>query len=162
MHQLGIDVPQKTIQLLLDHQHTLAVSEGACGGLLSAALVAHEGASKFFDGSRLIYSLKSRLRLSGWKKDQIDDYTGPSVNSVTKLARTLRMEFGSPWVLCETGYAGPHDENTGQVFLAIINPNGETITKSIDTKVKDRVKNMHIFAQDAIDFLSETMESYYS
>lgn len=72
------------------------------------------------------------------------------------------MEFGSPWVLCETGYAGPHDDNTGEAFFAIIRPDGETITKSIVTEVKDRVNNMHIFAQDAIDFLSETMEAYYS
>lgn len=159
--EIEVTVPPRALELLLSHGHTLALSEGACGGLLSAALVAHEGASRFFDGTRMIYSLKSRLRLSGWDRERINEYTGPCVESAQRLARTLRMEFGSPWVLCETGYAGPHDAGTGKAFFAVIDPQGRVRVREVDTGLKDRVANMFAFAQAAVDFLGESLEEYY-
>lgn len=161
-NQIGVQLPQKTIEHLLNNGATLAISEGACGGLLSAAFVAHEGASRFFDGSRLIYSLKSRLRLSGWDKSQIDQYTGPSEQSAGKLARTLKMEFGSAWVLCETGYAGPHDSKTGDAFFVVIDPSGVTHARTLETGCRNRMENMHLFAQGAIDFLTEIIDNFYT
>ncbi|GMM35967.1 hypothetical protein DASC09_032920 [Saccharomycopsis crataegensis] len=100
-------IVEEIATILKSRNQTIAVSEAACGGILSAYLVAVAGASKFFQGGTLVYSLKSKLKLSGWSESEILSYTGPSKKSVLKQARNLRMELGSTYVLCESGFAGP-------------------------------------------------------
>lgn len=97
----------KISKILILKNETLAISEAACGGLLSAYLVSIPGASKFYIGGKLVYSLKQRLKLSGWTEEDISSYMGPSEQVALKLARTTKYELGSTYVLSETGFAGP-------------------------------------------------------
>ena len=153
-------------EILIRKNQTVSVSEGACGGLLSAYLISLPGASSFFDGGRSIYSLKSRLRLSGWNNQQINTYTGPCENVALKMARNLRVEFGSTYVLSETGYAGPstnvglgHDNGSindadakvGTVYLGICGPNGGHSCEMC-TESNDRSTNMQLFAKYSLQF----------
>ncbi|ODV84726.1 hypothetical protein CANARDRAFT_200184 [[Candida] arabinofermentans NRRL YB-2248] len=173
-----MDFPPKEIQLLVEEiadlllmkNQTLSVSEGACGGLLSAYIISLPGASKFFDGGRLTYSLKSRLRLSGWDKDQIRDYIGPSESVVLKLARNLRIEYGSNYVLSESGFAGPStnvgldnesitfsdDSKIGKVYLGISGPGGDRSCE-VNTGTEDRSENMQLFAKAGLEFLLKVL-----
>lgn len=158
-------------QILISRNQTVSVSEGACGGLLSAYLISLPGASKFFDGGRLIYSLKSRLRASGWNMEQIKSYTGPSEQVALKMARNMRIEFGSTYVLSETGYAGPstnvgldnqsiNDEDAliGTVYLGISGPNGN-ISCEMFTNSNDRSTNMQLFAKYSLQFFLKTLKA---
>jgi PncC family amidohydrolase len=158
-------------EILISRNETVSISEGACGGLLSAYLISLPGASKFFDGGRLIYSLKSRLRLSGWNMEQIKSYTGPSENVALKMARNLRIEFGSTYVLSETGYAGPStnvgldnqsineddDAKVGTVYLGISGPNGNKSCE-LCTESNERSTNMQLFAKYSLQFFLETLQ----
>ncbi|QPG76381.1 hypothetical protein FOA43_003770 [Brettanomyces nanus] len=160
---------QKIADILLCRNQTLSVSEGACGGLLSAYLISIPGASKFFDGGRLIYSLRSRLRLSGWNSELIKSYTGPSETVAIKFARNLRIEFGSTYVLSETGYAGPStdvgvdhvritsdDASVGTVYLGVAGPYGDR-SCTLETNVANRAENMQSFAKFCLEFLLEVV-----
>ena len=51
--------------------------------------------------------MKTRLKLSGWSENEINNYMGPSEQVALKLARTTKYELGSTFVLSETGFAGP-------------------------------------------------------
>lgn len=159
-------------EILIRRNQTVAVSEGACGGLLSAYLISLPGASNFFDGGRLIYSLKSRLRLSGWNNQQINSYTGPSESVALKMARNLRVEFGSTYVLSETGYAGPStnvglgqdnssindaDAKVGTVYLGISGPNGNRSCEMC-TESNDRSTNMQLFAKYSLQFFLQILK----
>ncbi|TID30350.1 hypothetical protein CANINC_001052 [Pichia inconspicua] len=175
-----MDFPPEEIQslvaqiaeILIARGETVSVSEGACGGLLSAYLISLPGASSFFDGGRLVYSLKSRLRLSGWNMQQIKNYTGPSEQVALKMARNMRIEFGSTYVLSETGYAGPstnvglsHDNTSindddakvGIVYLGISGPNGNKSCE-LCTNCNDRSMNMQLFAKYSLEFFLETLK----
>lgn len=157
--------------ILITRNQSVAVSEGACGGLLSAYLISLPGASNFFDGGRLIYSLKSRLRLSGWNNQQINNYTGPSEKVALKMARNLRVEFGSTYVLSETGYAGPStnvgindtlsineaDAKVGTVYLGISGPNGNKSCEMC-TDLNDRSMNMQLFAKYSLQFFLKILK----
>ncbi|VEU19976.1 DEKNAAC100537 [Brettanomyces naardenensis] len=164
------DLVHQIADLLLSRNETLSVSEGACGGLLSAYLISIPGASRFFDGGRLVYSLRSRLRLSGWNPEHIKSYTGPSEAVAVKFARYLRIEFGSTYVLSETGYAGPStnvgfddasitadDAAVGTVYLGITGPNGDK-SRTMDTNSSDRAENMQLFAKYCLQFLLDTLK----
>ncbi|MDC6272093.1 CinA family protein [Acetobacter pasteurianus] len=115
MPSLTMSFPPKEIteivteiaQILRSKNQTLAISEAACGGLISAYIVSVPGASDFYIGGKLLYSLKQRLKLSGWSQDEIANYMGPSELVARKLARTAKYELGSTFVLSETGFAGP-------------------------------------------------------
>jgi PncC family amidohydrolase len=158
--------------ILLSRNETVSVSEGACGGLLSAYLIARPGASQFFDGGRLIYSLKSRLKTSGWNSEQIKSYTGPSEQVALKMARNMRIEFGSTYVLSETGYAGPSanvsgvenmsitedDAKVGMVYLGISGPNRNYSCEMFSGST-DRSTNMQLFAQYSLQFFLETLKN---
>ncbi len=49
--------------LLKERKHTVAVAESSAGGLISAVLVAVPGASAFFLGGGVIYTLEARRAL---------------------------------------------------------------------------------------------------
>ncbi|KAG5368368.1 CinA-like protein [Yarrowia sp. C11] len=143
--------------LLTEKGHTLAVSEAACGGLISSYLVAIPGASKYFTGGTLVYSLKSRLKLSGWSQTDIEQYTGPSESVALRLARNLKIELGSTYALSETGWAGPTGDAVGTGFVAVVGPSGsKSITFS--TGSNDRAQNMEEFAFRALQFLLEQLK----
>ncbi|ODQ60096.1 hypothetical protein WICANDRAFT_16297, partial [Wickerhamomyces anomalus NRRL Y-366-8] len=149
--------------ILKRRKETVSVSEAACGGLLSAYLVSVPGASEWFHGGTLVYSLKSRLKLSGWSEEDILNYTGPSEKVVLRLARNLRMDLGSTYVLSETGIAGPvlqlqdkegksiySNDDIGTVFLGIAYPGGEVSTFKKTTSA-DRSFNMQEFAKAGLE-----------
>ncbi|CAI8496792.1 CinA-like protein [Pichia kudriavzevii] len=165
------ELVREIADILVARNQTVSVSEGACGGLLSAYLIAIPGASRFFDGGRLIYSLKSRLKLSGWNEEQIKSYTGPSEQVALKMARNLRIEFGSTYVLSETGYAGPstnvgldndsindEDAKVGTVYIGIAGPKWNRSCE-ISTDSQDRSINMQLFAKYTLKFFLENLKN---
>lgn len=148
--------------LLTNNNETIAVSEAACGGLLSAYLVSEPGASQWFHGGTLVYSLKSRLKLSGWSQEDIDNYTGPGVSVALRLARNLKFELGTTYTLSETGFASNSrnishsfdNEKVGTVYFGIAGPNGDS-SKIYCTESHDRCTNMQSFAIKGLEFLLE-------
>ncbi|CCH43743.1 putative competence-damage inducible protein [Wickerhamomyces ciferrii] len=164
------EIVEEIASILIKRGETISVSEAACGGLLSAYLVSVPGASQWFHGGTLVYSLKSRLKLSGWSEEDILNYTGPSEKVVLRLARTLRMDLGSTYVLSETGIAGPviqaqdetgksvyTNEDIGTVFLGVASPNGESSTVK-RTLSNDRSKNMQEFAKFGLEFILDELK----
>lgn len=157
------------IAAILRHRNqTLAISEAACGGLLSAYIVSVSGASNFYIGGKLVYLLRQRLKLSGWSDDDIKSYMGPLELVVLKLARTTKYELGSTYVLSETGFAGPttdlhlngatdNGENlVGTVYLGLSGPFGEVSCRH-QTGLTDRSQNMESFAKLGLQFLRDNL-----
>jgi nicotinamide mononucleotide (NMN) deamidase PncC len=149
--------------LLRERGQTLAISEAACGGLLSAYLVSVPGALAFYIGGKLVYLLKQRLKLSGWSDADIASYMGPLEQVALKLARTTKYELGSTYVLSETGFAGPstdlHLANVrrdvgavGTVYLGLCGPRGD-VACTRTTASADRLHNMTQFAKLGLEFL---------
>lgn len=160
---------ERIAELLRLKNQTLAISEAACGGLISSYLVSVPGASNFYIGGKLVYSLKQRLKLSGWTDDEIRNYMGPSEQVALKLARTTKYELGSTYVLSETGFAGPsadlhlnnlHEDDikVGTVYLGLNGPQGEK-SCSRNTGSNDRSENMKSFAKLGLQFLLEELEN---
>ncbi|GEQ68897.1 hypothetical protein JCM33374_g2566 [Metschnikowia sp. JCM 33374] len=152
--------------ILKNRNQTLAISEAACGGLLSAYIVSVNGASAFYIGGKLVYSVKQRLKLSGWSDEDIHSYVGPSEQVALRLARTTKYELGSTYVLSETGFAGPTTDlhladnegrgSVGTVYLGLSGPGGDFSVRH-DTGFCDRSTNMESFARLGLEFLLEKL-----
>lgn len=156
--------------ILRARNQTLAISEAACGGLLSAYIVSVDGALDFYIGGKLVYLLKQRLKLSGLSDSEISSYMGPLEQVVLRLARTAKYELGSTYVLSESGFAGPttvlhlrQDNDTvsvpvGTVYLGISGPDGEK-SMSWATNHNLRAENMEAFAKKGLEFFLDHLKA---
>lgn len=133
--------------------HTIAVAESSSGGLVSAALLAQPGASAYFLGGGVVYTRVSREALLDMAREEI---IPSSETSALNLARAAKRRLGADWGLAETGAAGPTGP-AGRTFVALCG--AMEIARSIDTNVRDRVENMRLFTEAALELLAETLEA---
>lgn len=132
---------------------TIAVAESSAGGLISAALLAVPGASAYFLGGAVAYTLPSRLELLGMAREEI---IRSSEQSAIFLARAARARLGATWGLAETGAAGPTGP-AGRAFIAVSGP--VEIAVSIETGLPDRVDNMRAFSREALALLDRALQA---
>lgn len=143
--------------LLLARRQTLAVAEGAAGGLISAALLAVPGASAFFLGGALVYTPRARHRLLGLEREAVAGMTSATEPFAAFIAAHVRGQFRSSWGLAESGAAGPtgnpYGHPAGHAALAVAGPVARALV--IETGDTDRLANMVAFARAAMALLRE-------
>lgn len=137
---------------------TVAVAEGSCGGLISAALLAIPGASKYYVGGSVIYT---RAAKEGLYRDRPTEkgMRGATEPWATWLAEAARDAMGTTWGIGEGGAAGPanpYGDPAGHAWFAVAGPNG-TRTRHVLTGIDDRPTNMVEFTRAAIALLDEVL-----
>ena len=146
--------------LLRERGETVAVAEGSCGGLISAALLAVPGASTYYVGGSVIYTATAKRGLLG---DVID--TPPKLRGATEewtryLARAIRAKLDTTWGIGEGGAAGPanpYGDPAGHAWFAVAGPVEQA--RHVLTGEDDRATNMAAFAIAALSLLEETLDS---
>ena len=139
--------------------HTISVSESSTGGLISAALLSVAGASAFFKGGSIIYTLASRKILLGLSRSDIEGLKPMTEMMALKFADKTRKVLDSDWAIAELGIAGPtgspYGIGPGNSVVAIAGPESSSI--KIETGVSDRENNMQAFTEQALQLLNETL-----
>jgi PncC family amidohydrolase len=147
--------------LLKDTKHTVAVSESAAGGLISAALVAVPGASAYYVGGGVIYTQASRQGLLRVPAEAMTGMRASTEAYAQLTARTIRERLGTTWGLSETGASGPtgnrYGDAAGHACIAVAGPVERAIT--LETGSADREANMWVFAKAALDLLAECIKA---
>ncbi len=147
--------------MLLDRRQTIAVADGATGGLILAGLVTVPGATRFCRGGGIVYSLKGREILLGLPRDVYADMESVTEAYAALQARAIRDRFGAQWGIAESGAAGPdaHPRGApaGRSCIAIAGPDRDG-AMTFETGMNDRIANMGAFAKAALRFLAETLE----
>jgi len=138
---------------------TISVAESSSGGLISAALLAVPGASKYFLGGAVVYTAKARVLLMDLPREAVAGMRSASEPYALLLARTARERFGATWGLSETGAAGPtgngYGDAPGHTCIAIAGPLEAAMT--IETGEADRSANMQAFAAAALEMLKRAV-----
>jgi len=147
--------------LLRARGETICVAETAAGGLVSAALLATPGASRFYRGGLTLYTLESRIAFAGWTDRDIQTYDGPTPSLVAGLASHVRGTLKATYCVGESGTAGPTasgktpNRQPGYVALAVVGDK-DTLSKDLDTGLgNDRQANMVAFAVAALGLVHE-------
>lgn len=157
---LDPEVANRAAALLKERGETVAVAEGAAGGLISAALLAVRGASRYYVGGSVIYTRAAKDGLLGDVVDTPKGIRGATDAWATWLATAARTRLGTTWGIGEGGAAGPanpYGDPAGHAWLAVAGPDGVT-TRHLLTGVDDRPSNMIAFATAAIELLTECLE----
>jgi PncC family amidohydrolase len=143
--------------LLKDRNQTLAVAESSAGGLINAALVAVPGASTYYLGGAIVYTVAGRAALLGLTAQDTANIRSASEPFAKLLARRVRENLGATWGLSETGASGPsgnrYGDPPGHACIAVSGPVDAIIT--VETGGADREANMWTFARRAIELLEE-------
>ena len=146
--------------LLKETQQSIAVAESACGGLISASLVAVPGASAYYVGGSVIYTRVSQKGLLQVPDEAMADMRASSEPYALLNARTVREALGTVWGLAETGASGPtgnrYGDSAGHACVAVTGPVEKVIT--IETGDDSREANMWVFAARALSLLEECIK----
>jgi len=155
------ELGRATGELLKERKETLAVAESSAGGLINAALVAVPGASTYYLGGVVVYTVQSRTALLGIDKPDMAGMRSASEPYAQLMARRVREKVGATWGLAETGASGPsgnrYGDAPGHACIAVSGPLEAVIT--VKTGSADREANMWRFAEEAIGLLSSRLLS---
>jgi PncC family amidohydrolase len=153
---------EEVTSLLKSRGETISIAETAAGGRISSSILSTPGASKIYKGGLTLYTLPSRIAYAGWTQESIANYSGPTADIVSGLAKHVRKDLGSTYTLSESGTAGPTGGSTenrkpGYVALAVDCERG-TFTREIKTGLgEDRIANMVQFAVEGLTLLRDVI-----
>jgi PncC family amidohydrolase len=144
---------------LIERGETVAVSESAAGGLISAALLEVPGASRYFLGGGVVYTAAAREALLGIGTAEMAGMRSASEPYAQLAARAIRERLGATWGLAETGAAGPagnrYGDAAGHACLAVSGPT--QVVRTLETGSSDRAANMRAFAVAALALFHEAL-----
>lgn len=149
--------------LLRKRGETIAVADGATGGLIAASLLTVPGALDFFVGGGVVYSFRARDVLFAQPREAYKGMRGASEQYALLQARAIRDNFHAGWGIAESGSVGgsahPSGAPAGQSVAAIVGPTEFQHTRLTQTGSDDRIANMEAFARAALDALEEALQS---
>jgi PncC family amidohydrolase len=154
-----LPVAQRCAAALRAREQTVAVAEGAAGGLVSAALLAVPGASAYYVGGTVIYTGRAHRELLAGVVEPPPGLRGATEDFARYLARAIAAKLGTTWGVGEGGAAGPanpYGDPAGHAWVAVAGP--ATVTRHVLTGVDHRPSNMVAFAEVALTLLAETVE----
>jgi nicotinamide-nucleotide amidase len=138
---------------------TVAVAESSTGGLISAALLAVPGASAYYRGGSVIYTLEARRELLGIRRADVEGLEPLTEAMVARFAARAREQLGATWAIAELGVAGPTPARYGHApglsVLAVDGP--RRMTRTIETGSADREANMWQFTEAALTLLAQAL-----
>ncbi|MGV3512344.1 MAG: CinA family protein [Novosphingobium sp.] len=147
--------------LLKQRSQTIAVVDGSTGGLISASLLAMPGASAFYLGGGVIYTLKGRRIILDHAPGSLRRYSSAQEDYALAQARLIRERYGADWGIAETGASGgsshPLGVASGTSAIGIVGPQGIAASTRITTRSDDRLANMHAFTAAALTLLRDTL-----
>lgn len=151
--------------MLKSRHQTIAVVDGATGGLVSTSLLAMTGASAFYLGGGVIYTLKGRRIVLDHPPGSLRGHTSATEGYAIAQAELIRERYGADWGIAETGAAGggsahPLGVASGISAVAVVGPNGIIASRLVQTGSNDRLGNMQAFTQAALTLLRDTLTAH--
>lgn len=145
--------------VLRERNESIAVAEGSCGGLVTAALIAVPGASTFVVGGAVLYTRPAFAQFLGKDLEVLRGLRGSTEPFSLALARVAREKLGSTWAVGESGASGPagnrYGDSPGHAAIAVAGPVERT--RIVETGLSDRGENMWRFAAAALELVEQAL-----
>jgi nicotinamide-nucleotide amidase len=144
-----VAIAEQIAKKLVANQQTVAVAESSAGGLISAALLAVPGASKYYLGGAVVYTRPARALLMDIPTDAMRGIRSSSEPYALLLAKQMRERLGNSY-----GDAAGHS-----CIGAVLNGSSglREHVMTLETGSGDRFANMHAFASTALKFLLQQL-----
>ena len=143
---------------LLQAKQTVAVAESSAAGLISAALLAVPGASAFYRGGVICYTIYARQALLGIADAEMAGLRPSTEAYALLLAKRVRERLGTDWGVGETGATGPtgnrYGDAAGHACIAVVGPGIERVL-TLESRQRGREPNMWCFTRAALELLED-------
>lgn len=153
------DLAQRVAAILIERKETIAVVESSAGGLVSAALLAVPGASRFFLGGAVVYSRRAGKALLGLTTADVAGIRAETEPYAVMIAGKMRDSHRASWGISESGAAGPsgspYGDAPGHVCVAVVG--ATTLSRTIETGSGDRAANMDLFGRQLLVLFEEAL-----
>ena len=139
---------------------SVAVSESAAGGLISAALVAIPGASDFYKGGMIVYTSSGRDVLFGGDPPP-KNLRGATEEFAKVQAVRAKHLYQADWGIGETGATGPLGNPYGDPpgFGWVACSGAVEASFRLSTGIEERESNMYTFAIAALELTVQTIKA---
>ncbi|KAI9013440.1 hypothetical protein DFJ74DRAFT_771340 [Hyaloraphidium curvatum] len=172
------DLVDRLAALLVRRKETVSVAESACGGIISAAILAFPGASAFYKGGSVIYTMDAREQFADFGIREMKSRRWGAGQMAIELGERSRKKLGAHWTIVELGIAGPGTSKNSPnpagycefavVYSAVGTKGAQkaglspkptlTAHKTVRTGRTERGWNMVEFARVALEMLLEKVE----
>lgn len=154
-----IPIAERIATILKQRKQTVVIAESSTGGLISSALLAIPGASEYFLGGLVIYTLKARRTLVDLPDSAFSGMRASTEPYVQLISRRVREQFGANWCVAESGATGPsgnrYGDAPGHSAIAVAGEVERSLI--IETGSADRPGNMRKFASAGLNLLRECL-----
>ena len=124
----------KIFDFFLINNLSLSTVESVTGGKLSNSIIKKAGASKFFKGSLVTYSIESKINILQINEDLIHKFSPVSKEISCEMVKSGKKILNTDYCISTTGNAGPSTNDdfskVGQIFISIATPQ-KIITKEL-------------------------------
>jgi nicotinamide-nucleotide amidase len=154
------DTSNDIAKILIDRGETVSVAESSTGGLIAANLLAVPGASAYFQGGSVVYTLASRRAFLDLDRERLRELKPLTETMVAEFARAAAAKLDTTWGIAELGAAGPagtpYGHGPGISVIGVWGPN--TINTTIQTNDDDRQRNMLAFAEAGLLLFKQALQ----
>jgi nicotinamide-nucleotide amidase len=151
------DEPMQDVlaKLLLQKKKTVSTAESCTGGYIASLITAMPGASRYYDGSVVSYSYKTKEDLLGVDKNILETAGAVSEEVVIQMAKGALKNIGTDYTIAVSGIMGPgggtDDKPTGTVWVAVGDIN-KIETHKFHFRF-DRERNITLTGMNALNML---------
>ncbi|MFL2537609.1 MAG: CinA family protein [Candidatus Azotimanducaceae bacterium] len=144
---------------LVERGHTVSIAESSTGGLISANLLSVAGASQFFLGGSVVYTLASRRVYLDLDREKLKGLKPLTEAMVLEFAASARAKLNATWGIAELGAAGPagtpYGHGPGVSVIGVVGP--KSASRTIETGSSNRIENMNAFTKAGLELLAEVL-----
>ena len=117
------DLALNLVRALTQRSATVTFAESCTGGKIASSIVSFEGASEFFLGGIVSYSVDSKIRILNIDNQRIEKYGVVSAEIAKEMSIGVKNKFESDISVAVTGNVGSKSGDgksaVGKVFIAI-------------------------------------------
>jgi PncC family amidohydrolase len=159
MDEETLEVIKMVHEVFRKRSLTLSVAESCTGGLISHYITILPGASNFFEGGVVAYSVEAKKKILGISPEVISKRGVVSEKIAKEMAEKVRSLTGTDYSLSTTGNLGPdvlEGKAKGLIYIAA-SKKGRTFSKELRLK-GNREENKEEASISALRFLLEVVE----
>lgn len=153
-------VEDKTAELLMEKNLTIAVAESLTGGMVASRLINYPGISKSFMEGFITYSNEAKINTLGVGRETLNKYGAVSEETAKEMAYGAAKVAGTDIGVSTTGIAGPDggtkEKPVGLAYVCVYYKERFYVNKIIATGSREIIRDR--VATSALDLVRSSIE----
>jgi nicotinamide-nucleotide amidase len=153
-------VEDKTAELLLEKNITIAVAESLTGGMVASRLISYPGISEVFIEGFVTYSNETKMNTLNVKRETLEKYGAVSEETAKEMAYGAAQAAGTDIGVSTTGIAGPDggsdEKPVGLAYVCVYYKGKFNVNKILATGSREIVRDRA--ATSALDLVRSCIE----